>query len=128
MASEISIGNVVKEADDVYSFEADITAHTDGSVDSVATPFDIDGWVFLATTNPGATAPTDEYSLALNDSEGIDVFGGELETRSESNSEQAAPKIGNTYGARFVSGPLTIAVSGNSVSGALIALKVYFIR
>ena len=56
---------------------------------------DIDGEVILMVTDPGATAPTADYDIALNDEDGCDVLGGEGGDRHTSTSEQVFPKAGN---------------------------------
>jgi len=88
------------------------------------------GWVFMASTDPDGTAiPQDQYDITLSDSDGVDIFGGELTNRSNTTSEHAVPVIGSSYyGARFVNGPLTMALSGNNVGSAKGVLKIYFTR
>ncbi len=105
------------------------TAQSDnGAVTSTAcTSFK--GWVFMATTDPGSPAPQAAYDITLSDSDGVDIFNAELTNRSASDSEQAIPKTGSAYyGARFINGALTMALSGNNVGGAKGALKIYYYR
>ena len=57
--------------------------------------------------------------------------GGTLADRDETNSEQAVPCVDTTnsvYGARWVSGKLTLNLSGNSVASATGTVVVYFFR
>jgi len=88
------------------------------------------GWVFMATTEPdGTAAPQDQYDITLSDSDGVDIFGGELGNRSNTTSEHAVPVIGTSYyGARFVNGALTMALTGNNVGSAKGTLKIYYTR
>ena len=95
-----------------------------GEVNSFTTP-KITGYVFSGITNPGSTAPTDNYGITLSDDNGVDIFGGELLNRDTANSEQAVPKIGNAYGTRFVNSKLTFAVASQSVNSATGVLDVY---
>ena len=95
-----------------------------GAVNSFTTP-KITGYIFSGITNPGTTAPTDNYGITLNDDNGVDVFGGELLNRDTANSEQAVPKIGNAYGTRFVNSKLTFSITGQSVNSAKGTLDVY---
>ena len=81
------------------------------------------GFVYMAETNPGTTGPTDNYDIVLNDSDGVDIFGGNLMNRDTSNSERAIPAI-----TAFVDGTLTLAVTNNSVNNATFVLKVYLYR
>ena len=58
-----------------------------------------DGWISVVDTNPGGTAPTDNYDIELQNSDGIDILNGELYDRDTSNSERvrltaAAPNNG----------------------------------
>lgn len=75
------------------------------------------------TTNPGATAPTDNYDLTLLDAYGIDVLGGEGADRDTANSEQSLPALkSGTYGDRIIDTALTftIANAGDTKQGAAI--------
>jgi hypothetical protein len=101
------------------------TADTDGSYTDYTTAENMDGYVFMVVTNPGATAPTDNYDITLADSDGCDVSGGELANRDTANTEQIIPKIGNTYGGRFVAGPLTLGISNNSINSATGEVIIY---
>lgn len=94
------------------------TAESNGSVVSFKTP-EVNAAVFMGLTIPDTTTPpTDEYSITLLDSLGVDVFGGELAERSSTLNEQVLPKIGSGYGTRYASSKLTFAVSGNLVANA----------
>jgi hypothetical protein len=79
-------------------------------------------------TNPGATAPTDNYDIVVNDADGADIAAGCLANRDTANTEQAVPIVettvgANTYGtsAAAFDGPLSLVVSnaGNAKQGAL---------
>lgn len=99
---------------------------TNGSVPATACD-SIDGYVIMAITNPGTPAPTNDYDIALNDADGIDVMGGKLADRDTAGSEQAIPLLADTahYGNRWVSGTLTMAITNQSVASAEGALTVY---
>ena len=101
------------------------TAHTDGSYTNYTTQWNVDGYVFMVVTDPGATAPQALYDITLLDSDGIDVMGGELANLSATATEQAVPKIGAVYGTRFVRGPLTLTISNNNVNTALGEVIIY---
>lgn len=79
-------------------------------------------YLFHMITNPGATAPTDNYNITLLDDDGVDMAGGELLLRDTENSEQAIPKIASgVYGERIANGGLavTITSAGNAKVGVL---------
>lgn len=101
------------------------TAHTDGTYTNYTTLWNVDGYVFMVVTDPGATAPTANYDITLLDSDGVDVMGGELANRHTTSTEQAVPKIDAVYGTRFVKGPLTLTISNNSVNTALGEVIIY---
>jgi len=107
-----------------YTWTADAS---DGSVPATASP-KVTGYVVLAITDPGATAPTDNYDITLTDEDDVDVFGGNLANRDTANSEHAVPKIGSVYGGRFVNSALTMNLSNNSVNSATGELKVYIAK
>lgn len=104
-----------------YTWTADAA---NGSVPATAGP-SVEGLVVMAVTDPGSTAPTDNYDITFTNPDGADVFGGELVDRDTSNTEQAAPLVGNSYGQRYVKGPLTLNITNNSVNSATGTVKVY---
>ena len=100
----------------------------DGSFPATASEGDIDGYVFLVVTNPGATAPTDDYDITLVDADSVDIMGGELANRDTANSEQAVPLIDGVFGSRFVDGIVTLTITNNTDVGAIIVVKVFYYR
>jgi len=109
-----------------FTCTADAEAHT---YPVTASNVDIDGYVFLVVTNPsGVTAPTDNYDITLTDSNGVDIMGGELLNRDETNSEQAVPLIDGVFGSRFVKGPLTITITNDLVDSAVTVVTVFYYR
>lgn len=109
----------------VWTWVAD---DANGSVPNAQTSEVVTGYVMLGVTNPGATAPTDNYDITVLDEDGVDVFGGELTNRDTANSEQATPLVGSAYGPRFVNSKLTMALANNSVNSATGALTVFVER
>lgn len=105
----------------------DWTSASDGSV--TITTRKVVGELVKAVTDPSATAPTDDYDIAITDPEGADVLGasvGSLGNRDTTNTEVVY--LNQTDGtARIASFPvvcdiLTIAVTnaGSAKSGQLI--------
>lgn len=93
-----------------------------GNFTATDTGFDIDGIVLLAETIPSSTvAPTNLYDIVLNNSSGIDVFGGALGNRSSTTAEQTMPLMNGNYTGVSVMGPLELDVTnaGNSKSGTI---------
>lgn len=85
-----------------------------------------------AITLPGnhakcaGTAPTALYDIEILDEYDIDVFGGNLNNRSATESEQQVPKVGDGLSSRLVAGQWTFKLSGNSVNDANGKVVLYF--
>jgi len=96
-----------------------------GAVDPIDIP-GVDAFLTLVVTDPGATAPTTLYDITLNDEYGVDVMGGALVDRSATATEQAMPLIAGCPVPRVVDGPLTFALTGNSINSAIGKCYVHF--
>lgn len=66
------------------------TSATDGTVVK-ATTSGYYGQVVALFTDPGSTAPTDNYDIVVNDPDGYDVMQGAGANRDTANSETAVP-------------------------------------
>lgn len=96
---------------------------SDASGDATfTTSRDITGWIILVETDPGATAPTDDYDVVLNNANGADVMGGALADRDTSNTERAMPLVNGNYSVVFNEGQLSLVISnaGNAKVGEVI--------
>jgi len=95
-----------------------------GAVSGIDSDREINGYVVLVATIPGAdaAAPDDQYDLTILDGDGLDILGGEGANRSNTNKEQIVPKVGGAYGPRYVKGKvqITVASAGNSNSGTVV--------
>jgi len=103
------------------------TAHTDGTFASVATTWPINGSILVVDTDPGATAPTDNYDITLTDSYGIDVMGGALANRSTSASQRSDAVLNSAYGPAPVIGRVTLNISNNAVNGATGKVRIIYV-
>jgi hypothetical protein len=81
------------------------------------------GEILRITTNPGATAPSDDYDITILDEDGVDVALATLGNRDTANTETVYPSV-TTTGTKTdvlmsVAGriTLTIANAGNSKTG-----------
>jgi len=101
-----------------------------GEVAPMASDIDIDGYILFATTNPGATAPTDNYDITLVGADGVDISGAQLSNRDTANSESCLMDIDSNAmpAGRFVDGAITFTLTGNSVTTALGVCKIYIMR
>ena len=98
----------------------------DGVFDATDTIDILGRYCILGITNPGTTAPTDNYDITVEDEYGCDIFGGQLLNRDSALSEQALPNVGGAYGGRPCAGILTFKLSGNSVNDATGKCVLYF--
>jgi hypothetical protein len=116
----------------VVTFTATADA-SDGSFPSTATSTDITNkikgyYLYKLITNPGSTAPTDNYDIVLNDEDGIDLLGGNGANRDTTNSEATYPVIGSQPFAQPILGPITLVITNNSVNSAGIVIKAVFVK
>ncbi len=112
---------------DLHVIELDWTADSgDGSFSDVQTDWAINGFLMLVETDPGSTAPTDNYDVYLKDGAGVDVMGGSAENRDTANSEITQPLINGNYSGLPVVGTLTLSISGNSVNSATGKVSIFY--
>jgi len=106
-------------------------AADDGTVPSTATSAAITAEIagchlVEVRTNPGSTAPTAAYDIALNDTDGIDLMGGALNDRSATASERAAPKVATgVYGSAAIDGAITMVITNQAVHSATGTVRVF---
>lgn len=101
------------------------TSAADGSQTQVIL---INGTILRVVTDPGATAPTDNYDLTLVDEFGLDLFTGGGANRDTANSEQFVPGLTLTDGTNPTTIPVThwgtatvtLANAGDSKVGTIV--------
>ncbi len=107
-------------------------ANSTGVVPATSTgstwPKDRAGCIAKVVTNPGSTAPTDNYDITLTDGDGVDLMGGELANRDTANSEVAVPKIDTVFGCVVVTDPFTMTITNQSVNAGNGEVIVYIIN
>lgn len=91
---------------------------------------DLHGFLIKSQTDPGATAPTDDYDIVLTDTESVNVLGlshDDLVDRDTTNTEEVyfnlKPDAATVVAAYpVIAGALTVAVTnaGNSKLGQLV--------
>jgi len=101
----------------IVDFVADAA---DGTVPDTLLP-SIEGRLMELTTNPGGTAPTDDYDVTLIDAEGIDRLQSLGLNRDTANTESAIPVYSGSTIHPVVSktDALTLKIAGNAVNSAL---------
>lgn len=100
---------------------------SDGTVPALSL-VNLHGYVLKAITNPGATAPTANYDIALGDPEdsSLDALASALANRSASATEQVYPTAsGATIPIWLDKGDYSLSVSGNSVNSATGRIILY---
>lgn len=98
------------------SFPATVLARTGADLANT------DGlWLQQMVTNPGSTAPQDNYDITITDVDGVDLLGGAGANRDTANSEVAFP----TITARPLNGNITLTITNNNVNSATVVVKVF---
>ena len=100
---------------------------TDGSIPTLVVGIPGQSYIFKVVTNPGATAPTDNWDVVITDADGADLLGGAGLNRDEATSETAYPLSGTTPVYAYVAESPTIAITGNSVNDAVGTVVIYSI-
>lgn len=111
----------VKSSGHVRIRTVSCTADASAATFPATTISDVDGYLMLVVTDPGSTAPTDNYDITLVDSNNMDVMGDNLLNRDTSNSEQASP----SETPRYVNGDLTMNITNNAVNSATLTVTLY---
>ena len=128
MAAGSWTDETIEEKNGVVYIETTFTADAaDGSVpDKVITVGKADPvwgrYLYRVVTNPGTTAPTDNYDITVDDADGLDMCGGDCANRDTANTEKVQlvlfePVLGN----------VTITVSNNSVNSATGLVRLVFV-
>ena len=104
------------------------TCHTDGTFTSTALEQEFSGEILQIETDPGSPAPTDDYDITLTDESSYDVLQGLGTNRDTTTSEGRAIIFSSTSVHPVVhrTDTLTLAIANQSVSGAVITIKIYY--
>lgn len=85
-----------------------------GGAATLATTGSYFGEVLALVTDPGATAPTDNYDITITDTDGYDVMQGAGANRDTTNMETAVPTAKSVAFGKLT---LTIAAAGDEKVG-----------
>lgn len=87
----------------------------------------LNGYLLKVITNPGATAPTANYDITLEDPEdnALDAAGGLLANRAAATTEQVYPNVSGATIPIFLMGTYNVAVSNNAVNSATGRIILY---
>ncbi|HAM59546.1 MAG TPA: hypothetical protein DCQ64_30710 [Candidatus Rokubacteria bacterium] len=100
---------------------------SDGTFPATALP-PFSGRILALRTNPGATAPTDNYDITLVDDDAVDRLQGVGANRATATSQEAAV----VYLGTAIHPPvafdetLTLTLAGNSVNSAIIVIAIVY--
>ena len=84
------------------------------------TPFRYSGKVLMLVTVPGSAAPSDDYDVDINDSDGVDVLAGQGEDRDTTNTEYVVDSDSNPLGVVCDSQlTLNIGTAGDAKTGTV---------
>ena len=87
---------------------------------------EIGGRLLQIATDPGSTAPQDNYDIAITEGGGADLLLGVGANRDTSNSEVAVIESNGTHAVYAGTDTLTIAITNNNVNSAGITIKLYY--
>lgn len=120
----ISVSGTIQRTVVTLTCTADASAATFPSFTLNPATYGITGWyLYSVETNPGTTAPTDDYDIAITDADGFDVAGGLLANRDTANTEKVY--LGSV-GYPVIDGSWTLAITGNSINSAVIVIRLTF--
>ena len=80
-------------------------------------PTKLRGFIVKVDTNPGATAPTDNYDITLTNADSVDVMEGALANRDTANTEQVIPSDPPYIDSELT---LNIANAGDTKGGVIV--------
>lgn len=100
----------------------------DGSFPATALSVPIEGRLIQIVTDPGSTAPTDNYDITLVTAAGLDVLQGVGANRDTANTEAAAIVFSGTAINPVVdeTDTLTLTIANSSVNSAGITITLIY--
>jgi hypothetical protein len=91
------------------------TSDTDEVADATTTET-FDGLIVLVTTDPGSTAPSDNYDIELLDSDSVDLLAGQGANRDTANTEHINSGMGGLAASTL---KLSVAAAGEEKEGTV---------
>ena len=100
---------------------------SDGSFPATELTTKFNGEILQVVTNPGSTAPTDNYDITLTNADGLDMLGGWGANRDTANTELAVPVFADNFHVYLADkDTLTLNVTGNSVNSATTVITMLY--
>lgn len=102
----------------------DWTSDADGDADVAIK--NLSGWLVKVVTDPGSSAPTDNYDVTLIDEDGADALQSLCLNRDTSNSESVYTLVTGAATPVLLAGThtFTVANAGNAASGRAVLYMV----
>lgn len=125
MASSVTLTHYALGS--VRRIQADIVAAADGTITATALPA-FEGRLLALTTNPGSTAPTDNYDITLVDGEGADRLYGVGLDRDTANTESVPVVFTGSTIHPWVDADetMTLTFANQSVNAATLRVILYY--
>lgn len=98
---------------------------SNGSVPDLTIPGGLYGYIIKVLTNPGSTAPTDNYDLTCIGDDGEDLFVGAGVDRDTANTEVFAPVISGGATPAIAAGGATLKIANQSVNSATGKVQIW---
>jgi len=125
---DITVGGSIERKVLTLAWTGDASGGSMPAVSVVTATYGIEGWfLYSVETNPGATAPTDDYDIVINDADGLDIAGGLLANRDTANTEMVSLRAA-AAGYPMVRGNLSVVITGNSVNSATGTVIMTFVK
>ena len=100
---------------------------SDGSYPDTVLSKPIDGYLLALETNPGATGPTANYDITIENDNAVDVLAGAGANRHTSDTEVAYPAVGMYFKRPIApSDTLTLKIANNSVNSAVTVITLFW--
>lgn len=88
----------------------------------------IGGRLLQMITDPGTTAPQDNYDITLTEAGGADLLLGGGANRDTANTEIAFIESNGAHPIYAGTDTLTLALTNNNVNDATVVIKLYFVE
>jgi hypothetical protein len=115
-----SYPNYITVIDGTFTADA-----ADGSIPDATVV--MNGWLIKVQTNPGSTAPTDNWDIKFLDpfDTAFDAARSQLLDRDTTTSDEVYPAAPNAVTPILLGGSYLINITGNSVNSATGAYKIF---
>ena len=102
---------------------------TDGSFAAAEISSKFQGTLMDLKTNPGATAPTDNYDIVINDADGYDILEGVGANRHTTTTQKVPIVYSGTavHPVLHDSDTISVVITNNSVNSAVVVISLYYV-